>query len=113
MFQPVPDGYRLVIHDVAGMTRVFQADPAKALSTVAYCSLQIRDDLSTLFTRIIPTGGPIADIPGSRSQIEIFSEPVVVYAEAGQHPEVGCLFTPDPESDSIEAYIAGILVPVE
>jgi len=119
-FSTVPDGYRLVIQDVAGRATAFTEEDVE-LPEVANCSLRISDNGAIFRSRPIPITGDPKRFPNifGTEQGEIFSEPVVVYAEAGQQPTVSCQFNilgidvPDFGTLSLGTSIAGKLIPVE
>ena len=115
-FSTVPADSRLMIQDVAGRIAVVQPNTNLPLPRVNECELLIiNSNFGGSFSRFIPTGGPFVDVNdnGDPLDIEMISEPVVVVAEAGQHPLLRCDFVDLAETLSFRASLAGILVHVE
>jgi len=112
LFPPVPDGYRLEIHDVAGQTTA--KDPSGgALPRVSECYLTNVPPVGTVgnvVARDIPPGASIARMDGS--EVQQFADSVLIYIAAGEQPRVDCIYQMNVPDVTIRAHIAGILVPV-
>ena len=108
-FPEVPEGFRLVIQDVAGAIAASGTPPTGDLPVVTSCSLGIFHGDSGNVNRILPTDRPFTY---GTIQQQQYSDSVVMYAEAGEHAKVTCTLSGTAPHTSLAAFIGGILDPV-